>query len=195
MSTLTTLLCVISECHEIAVKQSDAIKRLAAFDFKGRYVYSSKDMPKLFSEESERSRQATINRLVSSGILERPSKGVYVYSLSRHKGSDILERVAKTLRRGEYSYISLESALSEYGVISQVPVGRITIMTTGRKGEYKTPYGVIEFTHTKRPVTDILAGAQDRGHPLRIATKEVALRDLKRVGRNSHLIDPEEARA
>lgn len=110
-------------------------------------------------------------------------------------GADLLERVAKTLRRGEYNYISLESALSEYGVISQVSVGRITVVTTGRKGEYKTPYGVIEFTHTKRSVTDILAGVLDRGHPLRIATKEAALRDLKRVGRNTHLIDPEEARA
>ncbi|NWO04648.1 MAG: type IV toxin-antitoxin system AbiEi family antitoxin domain-containing protein [Alteromonadaceae bacterium] len=177
------------------MKQSDAIKRLAAFDLKGRYVYSSKDISKLFPEESARSRQATITRLVKSGILERPSKGVYVYALSRHQGPDILEHVAKTLRRGEYNYISLESALSEYGVISQVPVGRITVITTGRKGEYKTPYGVIEFTHTKRSVADILSGVQDRGHPLRIATKAAALRDLKRTGRNTHLIDPEEARA
>lgn len=177
------------------MKQSDAIKRLAEFDLKGRYVYSSKDMPKLFPGESERSRQATLKRLVGSGILERPSKGVYVYNLSRHKGPDILEQVAKTLRRGEYNYISLESALSEYGVISQVPVGRITVVTTGRKGEYRTPYGVIEFTHTQRPVTDILTSVQDRGRPLRIATKAAALRDLKRVGRNTQLIDPEEARA
>lgn len=177
------------------MKQSDAIKRLAAFDLKGRFVYSSKDISKLFFEESDRSRQATVARLVNSGVLERPSKGVYVYSLSRHKGSDTLERVAKTLRRGEYNYISLESALSEYGVISQVPVGRITVMTTGRKGEYKTPYGVIEFTHTERSVTDILSSVQDRGRPLRIATKEAALRDLRRVGRNTHLIDLDEADA
>ena len=185
----------IFEYLKVTMKQSDAIQCLAAFDLRGRYVYSSKDMPKLFPGESERSRQATISRLVGSGILERPSKGVYIFSLSRHKGGDTIEQVAKTLRRGEYNYISLESALSEYGVISQVPVGRITVVTTGRKGEYSTPYGVIEFTHTKRPITDILDGVQDRGHPLRIATKETALRDLRRVGRNIHLLDPEEARA
>ncbi|MGO1233967.1 MAG: type IV toxin-antitoxin system AbiEi family antitoxin [Marinobacter sp.] len=177
------------------MKQAEAIKRLTEFDLKGRYVYSSKDISKLFPEESARSRQATIARLVKSGILERPSKGVYVYTLSRHKGPDTLEHLAKTLRRGEYNYISLESALSEYGVISQVPVGRITVVTTGRKGEYKTPYGVIEFTHTKRSVADILSGVQERSRPLRIATKASALRDLKRTGRNTHLIDPEEARA
>ena len=54
------------------------------------------------------------------------------------------------MRRGEYSYISLETMLSEYGAISQVPIDRLTVMTTGRKGEYETPFGVIEFTHTKR---------------------------------------------
>lgn len=177
------------------MKQSNAIKQLNEFDLKGRYVYSSGDLAKLFPDESDRSRQATIKRLVDSGILERASKGVYVYSLSRNRGGDTIEQVARTLRRGEYNYISLESALSEYGVISQIPVGRITVVTTGRKGEYKTPYGVIEFTHTKRSVADILASVQDRNRPLRVATKEAALRDLKRVGRNTHLIDPEEAYA
>lgn len=175
------------------MKQSDAIERLNEFDLKGRYVYSSGDFVKLFPDESDRSRQATVERLVGSGILERASKGVYVYSLSRHKGENTIEEVAKTLRRGEYNYISLESALSEYGVISQIPVGRITVMTTGRKGEYKTPYGVIEFTHTKRSLSDILLSSQARNRPLRIATKAAALRDLKRVGRNTHLIDSGEA--
>ncbi|WP_292273319.1 hypothetical protein [Marinobacter sp.] len=140
------------------MEQSGAIKRLAALDFKGRYVYSSKEIPRLFPEESERSRQATTKRLVGSGILERLFKGVYVYTLSRHNRPDTLERVANTLRRGEYNYISLESALSEHGLISRVPVDRITVVTTGRKREYKTPYGVIEFTRTKRSVADILSG-------------------------------------
>jgi len=46
--------------------------------------------------------------------------------------------------------------LSEYGVISQIPLDRLTVMTTGRKGIYKTIYGTIEFTHTKRSVENIL---------------------------------------
>lgn len=62
-------------------------------------------------------------------------------------------------------------------------------MTTGRKGEYTTPYGIIEFTHTKRPVISILDGIYDAGRPLRFAKKDTALRDLKRVGRNLHLVD------
>lgn len=66
-------------------------------------------------------------------------------------------------------------------------------MTTGRKGIYKTIYGVIEFTHTKRTVKDILENTiKIKERPLRIASKEAALRDLKRVGRNMNLINREE---
>lgn len=175
------------------MRQVDAIKRLAEFDQKGRYVFAARDMAKVFPEDSPRSREATLKRLVASGILERPAKGIYVYALSRNLGADTIELVAKTIRRGEYNYVSLESALSDYGVISQVPVGRLTVVTTGRKGEYKTPYGVIEFTHTDRSISDILHSMKDRGRPLKIAAKAAALRDLKRVGRNTHLIQQEVA--
>nr|WP_241541141.1 DUF6088 family protein [Vibrio vulnificus] len=131
----------------------------------------------------------TLKRLVKKQILERVARGIYLYTLSRDRfSSNTLEIIAKTLRRGEYSYISLESALSEYGVISQIPVDRLTVMTTGRKGEYKTRYGVIEFTHTKKSVPDIIDSIRSVGRPLRIATQETAIRDLKRVGRNVHLI-------
>ncbi len=64
-------------------------------------------------------------------------------------------------------------------------------MTTGRAGLFKTPYGNIEFTHTKRSVDNILDGTNDVGRPLRYATVETAHRDLRRVGRNVHLIDEE----
>lgn len=175
------------------MKQSDALKRLMELDRKGRHVYTTQDLATAFGGEQGRTLEATIQRLTKAGIIERATKGVYVFNLSKHKGADTLELVARALRRGEFSYVSLESALSEYGVISQIPVGRITLITTGRKGEYRTPYGVIEFTHTKRPLSDILESAVDRGRPLKIATKEAALRDLKRVGRNLHLIDSEEA--
>jgi hypothetical protein len=82
--------------------------------------------------------------------------------------------------------------LSEYGVISQIPLDRLTVMTTGRGGAHKTLYGTIEFTHTKRSVINMLDHIQTiKDRPLRIATKEIALRDLKRVGRNLHLVEME----
>jgi len=169
--------------------QATAIRRLASYDKQGRYVFTKGDLEKIFHEDSTRAVRAGIQRLVRAGILARAIKGVYVNSLAHSQGSSTLELIAKALRRGEYNYVSLESALSEYGAISQIPLDRITIMTTGRKGEYKTPFGVIEFTHTKRPVKDIVRNIHDVGRPLRLASKSAALRDLKRVGRNLHLVD------
>ncbi len=125
--------------------------------------------------------------MVRNNILERAARGVYIFALSHHKnGPETLELIAKTLRRGEYNYLSLEYALSSYGVISQIP-WRMTVMTTGRKGEYKTNYGIIEFTHTKRPVREIIQSFVSIDRPLRFAMKQAAWRDLKRVGRNTYM--------
>jgi len=174
------------------MKQELAIQRLNELDKTGRYVFLHRDLVKVFHEDSARALTDSLARLVKSKIVERVARGVYVYALSRHThASDTLDLIAIALRRGEYNYVSLESALSSYGVISQIPMDRLTVMTTGVKGEYKTPYGVIEFTHTKRAVRDILDHVVQVDRPLRVALKNTALRDLKRVGRNTHLIDME----
>jgi hypothetical protein len=63
-------------------------------------------------------------------------------------------------------------------------------MTTGASGLIETPYGVIEFTHTKRSVAEIIKRTLvPKGRPLRIATQEAAVRDLLRVGRNVNMMD------
>lgn len=171
---------------------STAIKRLNHWDQQGRYVFTRGDLAKIFHDDSPRAFKAGLQRLVADEILLRPVRAVYVYALSRSRGSDTLEHIARSLRRGEYNYVSLESALSEYGAISQIPIDRLTVMTTGRKGEYATPFGTIEFTHTKRLPEDILPGIEDVQRPLKLATPAVAWRDLKRVGRNTHLVDERE---
>ena len=168
-----------------------AIKVLTAWDEAGRYVFTRHDLAKLFPDDSAKTLQEAVNRLVKGGWLRRASRGVYVYALARSMDSHTVERIAVALRRGEYNYISLESALSEYGAISQIPVDRLTVMTTGRKGVYRTPWGTIEFTHTKRATSIILSSIRDVGRPLRLATPMAAWRDLKRVGRNTHLVDEE----
>ncbi|EIO4564390.1 hypothetical protein LQM11_005065 [Vibrio parahaemolyticus] len=172
----------------IEVKIEAALERLHKFDRRGIHVYRKSDLRRLFFDDSLTAFQQSLPRLVKAGVLERVCNGVYVFSYSRHKDGYTIEYIAKCLRRGEYNYISLESALSEYSVISQVMLDRITIMTTGRKGEFKTPYGVIEFTHTKRDDIDIISNTITSDRPLRIASKETAIRDLKRVGRNTHLL-------
>lgn len=159
----------------------------------GVYVFTTKDIKKMFPVEDGNTLKKSLSSLVKSGVLIKATKGVYVFSDARSRNSFVIEQVALALRRGFYSYVGLESALSEYGVISQIPISRITIMTTGKKGEYKTPFGEIEFTHTKRSISEVLDGSVViEGRPLPVAKPDTAKRDLRRVGRNVQMMVNEE---
>jgi predicted transcriptional regulator of viral defense system len=166
-----------------------ALNRLQDFDAKGFYVFTKRDLRRLFFDDTDAAFKQGVARLVKRRLLEQPTKGIYVYALSKNKGDRTIEKIAGALRKHEYNYTSLESALSEYGVISQIPIDRITVMTTGRRGTFKTSYGVIEFTHTKRTPIDIIENTVKMDHPLRMAKKTTAYRDLKRVGRNIDMVD------
>lgn len=172
------------------MKMIDAIKSLRALDQYGVYVFSHADIAKMFPEEQEKALEKSLQRLVFDGILERVTKGVYLNPIATSKKRNVAEDIAVVLRRGFFSYISLESILSEYGAISQIPISRLTIMTNGAKGEYKTPYGTIEFTHTKRRPAEIIRRTlRDKNRPLRIATEDAARQDLLRVGRNTNMLE------
>lgn len=169
-----------------------ATRALADWDRQGRYVFTRRQLAKLFPADTPKAFAQGLDRLVRTGLLVRACRGVYVNPQAHSFDSRIIERIARALRPGAYSYVSLESLLSESGAISQIPLDRLTVMTTGRKGVYKTPYGVIEFTHTKRPVAEVLGNIREvDGRPLRLATPAVAWRDLKRVSRNVQLVDQE----
>lgn len=168
---------------------------LAEWDRKGRHVFTRRELAKLFPDDSPKAFAEGLRRLVQGGLLARACHGVYVNPAAHSLDSRVIEWIARALRPGAYSYVSLESLLSESGAISQIPVDRLTVMTTGRKGTYETPYGVIEFTHTKRPTALVLRGIREaEGRPLRVATPAIAWRDLKRVGRNVQMVDREAIR-
>jgi len=168
----------------------EAIQKLNQLGKKGRFVFNISELHKIFPEDKPKALQEGLARLVKSKILRSACRGVYVNEhANSFDAAYVIEHIVRVLRKGEYNYVSLESALSEYGLISQIPIDRLTVMTTGRAGSYKTPYGIIEFTHTKRSVNDILKHIITMpNRPLRIATEQAALRDLKRVGRNLHLL-------
>jgi hypothetical protein len=172
--------------------QRTALEILRVWDRQGRHVFTRRQLARLFPNDAPKAFAAGLIRLVRAGHLVRACRGVYVNPHAHSLDSRVVERIAQALRPGAYNYVSLESLLSEAGAISQIPLDRLTVMTTGRKGTYRTPYGVIEFTHTKRPVADVLARIRrEEGRPLRVASPAVAWRDLKRVGRNLGLVDPE----
>lgn len=171
----------------------DLIKRLAELDRLGVYVLPRRDLEKLFPEEGEKALEKSLQRMVVDGLLQRVAKGLYMNPAAASRNRWVAEAIAKALRPGCLSYVSLESILSEYGLISQIPIDRMTVMTTGRSGLHKTPFGTIEFTHTKRSRSAILeCTLASKGRPLRIATRSAAVRDLLRVGRNTNMIEPDE---
>jgi hypothetical protein len=167
----------------------EAIQALRMLDDMGRYVFRRQHLRACFHDESEKTFAEGLARLVADGLIVRAARGVFVNEAAKSRDGWTIERVAIALRPADLSYVSLESALSEYGIISQILIDRITLMTTGREGEFRTPYGVIEFVHTSRRPSELREATVLVDRPLRLARPDTALRDLRRVGRNLHLVD------
>jgi len=130
-----------------------------------------------------------LKRLVDQGVLIRVARGIYVNPYACSRPLDMRRGLIRFLRPREVSYVSLETKLSEAGVISQVCMA-LTCMTTGAPRVFKTPWGTIEFTHTDRVIDfekDVYRGEAGTFE----ATIDRAVRDLRRVGRNVSLIDEE----
>lgn len=69
-------------------------------------------------------------------------------------------------------------------------MGRVTVMTKGRSGEFLTPYGLIEFVHTKQPVAEIMPNLYyDSDIKMYRAKTEQAIIDLKHCRRNLHMLE------
>jgi hypothetical protein len=72
-------------------------------------------------------------------------------------------------------------------------MGHVTIMTTGRKGIFETDYGIIEFTHTMRSISELADNLYyDDDIGMFRANTQRAIADLKRVGRNVNMIEEAE---
>jgi predicted transcriptional regulator of viral defense system len=137
-----------------------------------------------------------LSRASKTGLLERVCRGIYLYPLPDYVAGHLLFHAAARLRAGEFNYISLETVLSDAGVISQLPINWISIMTSGRShvvdcGEY----GHIEFVHTAQRPDDVSPElTYDPDRRLWRASIRQALRDMKATRRSLDLVDQEAAR-
>lgn len=155
------------------------------------YLFASQDLRSGLPNCSDAAFMSLLTRATRSGILLRVCRGIYINPRADYQPGLVLYHAAARLRAGHFVYLSLESVLSMHGVISQMPLNRITLMTSGRGGEIKCgDFGRIEFTHSKQSIGDI-ANDLDYAEELRLwlASPQLALRDLKHVGRNLDLID------
>ncbi len=127
---------------------------------------------------------------VKKGQLRRVVKGVYESVLTPPEPETAIYKIIKKMRGGVLNYISLESQLSYSGDISQVVMDRVTVVTKGRSGIFSTPYGVIEFTHTKKHIDQIAPNLYfDPDIKMYRATTEQAVADLKDCRRNTHMLE------
>lgn len=131
---------------------------------------------------------------VNKGILQRVAIGLFESTLTPPDPTTAIYKIIKKLRKGFLSYISLESQLSHSGQISQIMMGTVTVITKGRAGTFNTPYGVIEFTHTKRPIDKIAPQLYyDADIGMFRASVDLATADLKNTRRNLHMLESENA--
>lgn len=159
-----------------------------------RYVFTVHDLRPLLYNLSDNAFKALLCRVTQSGVLARVCRGVYCYKPLLPADGLLLFHVAILLRSNDFNYISLETALSELGVISQIPMNWITIMTSGRSGIIKcSHFGTIEFIHTDQKISDLVNKVNyDSKYGMWRASLELALRDMKVTRRNSDLINIED---
>ena len=155
------------------------------------YLFDFHDLRVLYTDLSNNAFKALLSRAVKAGHLERLCRGIFCDKRAMNPSGLILFHVAALLRANEFNYISLETVLSDAGVISQVPMNRIYIMSSGRSNIISCGnYGAIEFVHTNQKPSDIMNQiVYDKNCRLWRATVPLAIRDMKATHRNSDLID------
>ena len=156
-----------------------------------QYLFLYADFRAFFPDISTAAFKTLLSRFVKSGLLERICKGIYAYK--EHIPSDgfLLFHVAALMRSYQFNYISLETVLSESGIISQIPINRITIMSSGRSHILSCrKYGTIEFIHTHRKPKQLIESLHyDPLCKMWKASIKLAIEDMKNTHRDLNLID------
>ena len=135
--------------------------------------------------------KVVMSRAEKTGLFKRVCRGLYLYPKAGFPPGLLLFHAAARLRADTFNYMSLETVLSDAGVISQVPMNWITLMSSGRSNVIRCgEWGTIEFVHTnQKPETLKDQLEYDPRCHLWRASVAVALRDMKKARRNLDLVD------
>lgn len=150
-------------------------------------LYPATAFRSLFPDMNQGAYRALLHRAEKRGLLERVCQGIYQYAGAPDCSGLILFHAAALLRARHFNYISLETVLSESGIISQMPMAWITVISTGRSAQVSCGrFGTIEFIHTERPMSQIINElSYDADRHLFRASPELALADLRRFNRST----------
>jgi predicted transcriptional regulator of viral defense system len=141
------------------MKKIEIIKKFKEAKIK---ILKTDDLGKLLNISNENTLNKIVERLIKEGILERITKGIFIFSLSPPDDFEIANFLSSP------SYISLESALNFYGILIQTPyqITSVTLQKGGRRAKF-------EYLHVS---PQYFFGYEKNNHFL-IATKEKALLD------------------
>lgn len=154
-------------------------------------LFSQQDFSSVFPDMTPENLTVLLSRAVKSNILERICKGIYLCTKTDYDSSLILFKVAAKLRANNMNYVSLETVLSQSGLISQQLLGWITVMTTGRSGIIRCGrFGTVELIHTAKNFDKIMPELRlDRVTGMFWASEKLALQDMKDCKRPTDLVE------
>ena len=160
-----------------------------------RCLFTLDDLHGALPELKRGALKALVSRAEKDSMLRRVCRGIYLYPKVAYPQGLLLYHAAARLRAAEFNYISLESALSDAGVMSQVQINWITLMSSGRSTIVSCgAFGTIEYVHTKRRPESIATQlVYDQRCRLWRASIPLALKDMNSTKRSRDLIDAEAA--
>jgi len=98
---------------------------------------------KLITSLNDHALRVSLSRLSKNNSFKRICRGFYANPFNMPTLEEISSQIYQP------SYISLESALSSYGILSQIPQV-LTCITTQLPHTFKTSFGTIEYRQVKR---------------------------------------------
>ena len=94
------------------------------------YLFTSSDFEAALP--GHRGLAVLLCRAQKAAVLKRVCRGIYLYPRVNYPPGMVLFHTAARLRASGFNYISLQTALSDAGIISQVPINWIILMSSGR---------------------------------------------------------------
>jgi len=123
----------------MAFKTWQILKRIGEFN---KPYYTIADFEKIFSQDRE-SLLVTLSRLEKSGEIVRLRKGLYQLAGERIDWEKIACQIYQP------SYLSFETGLAKYGILSQIPYA-ITLATTNRPKKIIIQGRLVEYRRLKK---------------------------------------------
>jgi len=125
------------------------VETLARLADREHYLFSLRDLHALLPDSSYDAFKTLISRVSRTRSLRRLCRNLYIYEKVEYPRDMVLFHAAARLRAECFNYLSLETVLSDAGLISQIPFSWITVMSSGRSGKIECEsFGTIEFIHT-----------------------------------------------